>query len=359
MRIIAHLDMDAFFAAVEERDNPQFKGMPIAVGAEPGQGRGRGVVSTANYKARECGIHSALPISTAWWLSENARMAGKPAVIFLPVDIEKYAAVSGKIMDIVRKYSPKVEEASIDEAYFDMSFTGSFAKAGEICQKIKSEIREKEKLTCSIGIGPNKLIAKIASGVKKPDGLTIVEEKDKENFLAPLAIRKIPGIGPKTEEMFKNKGVNIVRDLKKFSREQLEKMLGKWGLELYEKVRGRDDSPIVEEYEAKSIGEQETFLKDTKDSNFIFGRLNLMCKSIIGRLAAAGFKSFRTVVVTVRFADFQTQTRSHTLAKPTAMQKILEFEALKLLSPFLDKRENPKGKLIRLIGVRVEKLDNT
>lgn len=350
------MDMDAFFAAVEERDNPRFKGMPIAVGADPGRGQGRGVVSTANYKAREYGIHSALPISVAWRLSESARKAGKPAVIFLPVDIEKYASVSEKIMDIVKKYSPKAEEASIDEAYFDLSFAGSFVKAGEICQKIKTEIREKEKLTCSIGIGSNKLIAKIASGVKKPDGLTIVEEKDKENFLAPLAIRKIPGIGPKTEEMFKNKGVNIVRDLKKFSQEQLEKMLGKWGLELYEKVRGRDDSPIIEKYEAKSIGEQETFLKDTKDSNFIFSRLKLMCENVVSRLAKEGFKNFRAVVVTVRFADFQTQTRSHTLDKSAASQKILGFEALKLLSPFLDKRENPKGKLIRLIGVRVEKL---
>jgi len=357
MRIIGHLDMDAFFAAVEERDNPQFRGLPIAVGADPMGGKGRGVISTANYKAREYGIHSALPISIAWRLSERARRAGKPAAIFLPVNFLRYQEVSGRIMNIIRKYSPTVEEASVDEAYFDLSFSESYAKAEEIARKIKVEIKEKEKLTSSVGIGTNKLIAKIASGFQKPDGLTIVKEEGAEKFLEPMPIRSIPGIGPKTEILFKKQGVNFVRELKKISKEKTEEMLGKWGMELYEKVRGWDDSPLVTEHEAKSIGEQETFLKDILDSNFIFDRLKAMCENIIRRLALEGFGKFRTVAVTVRFQDFQTQSRSHTLAAATGNRKILEFEALKLLSPFFDKRENPKKKLIRLIGVRIEKLE--
>lgn len=349
--------MDAFFASVEERDSPQFRGLPIAVGSDPMEGKGRGVVSTANYKAREYGIHSALPISMAWRLSEKARRAGKPAVIFLPVDFTKYEKASREVMNIIRKYSPEVEQASVDEAYFDLSSAGSYAKAREIALKIKSEIREKEKLTCSVGIGPNKLIAKISSGYKKPDGLTVVEEKDAERFLLPMGVRSIPGIGPKTEILLKKKGVSFVRDLKKISKEELEKMLGKWGIELYEKVRGWDMSPLVTEYEAKSIGEQETFMEDSRDVNFIFERLKEMAKSVIYRLGEEGFKKFRAIVVTVRFQDFETKSRSHTLASPANSQKVLEFEAMKLLSPFLDARQNTGKKLIRLVGVRIEKLE--
>lgn len=357
MRIIAHLDMDAFFASVEERDSPQFRNLPIVVGADPSGGKGRGVVSTANYKAREYGIHSAMPISAAWRASERARIGGKPAAIFLPVNFSRYNEVSRKVMDVIGKYSEAVEEASVDEAYFDLGYAGSFASAGETAMRIKSEIGEKEKLTCSIGIGPNKLIAKIASGFKKPDGLTIVEESGVEGFLSPMGIRMIPGIGPKTEILLNKEGVHFVSDLKKISKEKMEKMLGKFGLDLYEKCRGRGESDLVICREAKSIGEQETFLEDTSDSGFIFERVKSMCASIIRRLVLEEFAGFRTIAVTVRFHDFQTQSRSHTLTIPCKSGKILEFEALKLISPFLDKRENPRKKSIRLIGVRIEKLE--
>jgi len=356
MRIIGHLDMDAFFAAIEERDSPRFLGLPIVVGSDPGQGRGRGVVSTANYKAREYLIRSATPITKAWQLSEGARRQGKPAVIFLPVDFEKYERMSQEIMQILRQFSGLVEQSSIDEAFFDLTQADSFQDAKEICQKIKDEIKSKERLTCSIGIGPNKLVAKIASDFKKPDGLTIVQEKDVEAFLEPLPIRKIPGIGPKTEIMFAKLGVKVVKDLKKFSEAQLHQMLGKWGLEIYEKIRGLDDSSLNQNYEAKSIGEQETFLKDALDASFIFERLEQMAKNILNRLAEQGFKNFKTIVVTVRFVGFETKSRSHTLSSPANSLNILKFEALKLLMPFLDKRENPRQKLIRLIGLRVEKL---
>jgi nucleotidyltransferase/DNA polymerase involved in DNA repair len=200
------------------------------------------------------------------------------------------------------------------------------------------------------------LVAKIASDFQKPDGLTVVTEGEAEDFLAPLPVRKIPGIGPKTEKSLARQGIRIVRDLKKFSPEELRERFGKWGPELYERIRGRHDSPLVTAWEPKSVGEQETFAHDTRDPEFIFSRLWVLCREVFRRLAAEGFHTFRTVVVTVRFADFETYSRSHTLREPAATLRTLIFEAMKLLIPFLDRRENPKNKLIRLIGVRVEKV---
>ena len=356
MRIIGHLDMDAFFAAVEERDRPELKGLPLVVGADPAGGQGRGVVSTANYKAREYGIHSALPISRAWKLSEAARRRGRPAAVFVRGNYRRYSQVSERIMALLREFAPVVEEAGIDEAYFDLSFAGSYEQAAEICRRIKEQIKSREGLTASVGIGPNKLVAKIASDFKKPDGLTVVTEEEAEDFLAPLAVRKIPGIGPKTEQFLANRGIKTVQDLKKFSAPELQEIFGKWGPELYERVRGRHESPLLVEWEPKSVGEQETFARDSLDLQFIFPRLWLMCQEVWRRLLAEGFKNFRTVVVTVRFADFDTRSRSHTLPHATGSPRTLRFEAMKLLIPFLDRRENPKRKLIRLIGVRVDKL---
>ncbi len=357
MRIIAHLDMDAFFAAVEERDHPGLKGLPIVVGADPAGGRGRGVVSTANYAARKYGIHSALPISTAWRLAERAKARGEPETVFLGVNYRRYREVSERIMALVRRRSPLVEEAGIDEVYFDLSFASSFEKAAEICRELKKEIRERENLTASVGLAPNKLVAKIASDFRKPDGLTVVTPEEAEAFLEPLAVRKIPGIGPKTENRLAKEGIRLVRDLKRFSREELQLRFGKWGPELYDRLRGRHEAPLQEEYEPKSVGEQETFGEDTGDLNLIFETLLGMCGGVWKRMRSEGFLTFRTVVVTVRFADFDTHSRSHTLAAATGSFDRLRFTAMKLLMPFLDRRENPRRKLLRLIGVRVEKLE--
>jgi DNA polymerase IV (DinB-like DNA polymerase) len=349
--------MDAFFAAIEERDHPEFQGLPIVVGADPAQGQGRGVVSTANYAARHYGIHSALPISTAWRLSERAKGQGKPGAVFLGVNHRRYREVSARIMALVRRHSPLVEEASIDEAYFDLSDAGSFDRAAAICRQIKKEIQDQERLTASIGLGPNKLVAKIASDFQKPDGLTVVTPEEAEGFLAPLPVRKIPGIGPKAEQRLARQGLKIVRDLKKFSPEELQGWFGKWGPELYERVRGRHEAPLREEYEPKSVGEQETFGVDTRDLQFLFDRLLHLCRHVRQRLLAEGFKTCRTVVVTVRFADFATHSRSQTLAAATASLERLQFTAMKLFMPFLDRRENPRRQLIRLLGVRLEKLE--
>ena len=356
MRLIGHLDMDAFFAAVEERDHPELKGLPIVVGADPAGGKGRGVVSTANYKARVYGIHSAMPISRAWKLSEAARRRGRPAAVFVRGHYRRYTEISDRLMAILREFSQVVEEAGIDEAYFDLSFAGTYEAAAEICRQIKHEIKSREGLTASIGLGPNKLIAKIASDFQKPDGLTVVTAEEAEDFLAPMPVRKIPGIGPKTEAFLAKRGIKLVRDLKQFSPQELQELFGKWGPGLYERLRGRHDSPLVVEWEPKSVGEQETFATDTLDLQFIFERLWALCREVHRRFTAGGFQTYRTVVVTVRFADFDTYTRSHTLTAPAASLRTLRFEAMKLLMPFLDRRENPKGKLIRLIGVRVEKL---
>jgi DNA polymerase IV (DinB-like DNA polymerase) len=357
MRIIGHLDMDAFFASIEEADNPHFKGMPIAVGSDPRNGEGRGVISTANYKAREYGIHSALPVSKAWQLSEKAAAEGKPEVVFLPVNMERYSEISNQVFQIIKEYSKLVEPASIDEFYFSLDFAKNYKEAEEICKKIKKEIKEKIKVTCSVGIGRNKLIAKISAGTEKPDGLTVVKDKDSEKFLETLPIREIPGIGPKTELLLNKENVKIVKDLKKISKEKLKELLGKWGEDLYNKARGVDESLIVEDRDVKSIGEQATFQHDTLSAIYIGEAFENLCKNVFNRFKESGFKTFKTIAITVRFSGFETKTSAKTLKNPTASEKDFKLEALKLLLPFLDKRKNPKLKSIRLIGVRVEKFD--
>jgi DNA polymerase IV (DinB-like DNA polymerase) len=378
MRIIAHVDMDAFFASIEERDNPRFKGRPIVVGADPEAGAGRGVVSTANYAARAYGIHSALPISIAWRLSEAAKKKGLPPTVFLEVNMRKYGEVSERVMQIIRANVPPdpcgvvlVEQASVDEAYGDLSSAGSYEEAECIAHRIKDEIKIKEHLTASVGIGPNKLIAKIASGRQKPDGLTVVHEKDAEKFLEPMNVREIPGVGPKSEEQFLKLGIRTVRDAKRLTEAKLGAMMGKWGTELYEKLRGRSNDEIVLGSVPKSISEQTTFDEDIpvggklKDRRLLEAALAELAADVHRRLRqevadGAPFTSFRSVGITVRFSDFTTKTRSVTLREPVpargaAALSTIQFQALRLFMPFLDRREDPLRKPIRLLGVKVER----
>jgi DNA polymerase IV (DinB-like DNA polymerase) len=349
--------MDAFFAAIEERENSSLRGLPIVVGADPCGGKGRGVVSTANYKARDYGIHSALPISKAWRLSEIARKQGNLPVAFLPVRMDRYAEVSAHVMETLRRFIFLVEPASIDEAYFDLSSCESYTLAEEVCRKVKRAIQEEERLTASVGIGPNKLVAKISSGLCNPDGLTVVREEDVLAFLSPLPVRTIPGVGPKTEAELAGIGVKTIKDARALSQEALRGMFGKRGEDLYHKARGLDESPVEEMHEVKSVGEQETFEQDTADSFLLVERLNAMCEDVLHKVTAEGFTHVRRVVLTVRFADFETKSRSHTLSVPTNSLMVLQREARNLLMPFLDDREHSERKLIRLIGVRVEKLE--
>lgn len=362
MRIIVHLDMDAFYAAVEERYDPALRGLPIAVGADPKDGRGRGVVTTANYMARKFGIHSALPISRAWHLAEGARKRGEPATVFLPPNFRLYREVSARIMEILERSADAFEEASIDEAYLDVSSRTNYEAAVEHVRKLKAEIREKEGLGCSIGIGPNKLIAKIASGHQKPDGLTVVTPQLVLQFLDLLPVRAIPGIGPKGEAFLHQQNIRTIKELREMSEATLTGWFGKWGQRLFEKARGIDESPVSNEWTRKSIGEQETFAEDTESPSVVTERLYRMAEAVVAKLRENRFAGFRTVTLTVRFADFQTANRSRSLKTGIVVNeerdalRLLQQEALRLLLPFLDARENPKGKAIRLIGLRLEKL---
>jgi DNA polymerase IV (DinB-like DNA polymerase) len=356
MKIIAHLDMDAFFAAVEEREHPRFKGRSIAVGSDPKGGRGRGVVSTANYKAREYGIRSATPISKAWQLSEQAEKAGKQAVIFLPVNMRLYSKVSKNIFAIVEKYTKLYEPASIDEIYFDLSYLKDFQKAKEIIKKIKKEIAEKEKLTCSVGLAKNKLIAKIASDFQKPNGLTVVLPGGEFKFLENLPIRKVPGIGPKTEKTLNKAGISTVGGIVAFGKKGMENLLGSHGKDLYLNAQGEGDDEMRPEEDPKSIGEQDTFEVDTLDSDLITKRLYELCAGVFHSFKKEGFKFFKNLVITIRYSGFETVSHGEPIGEGVKTLKDLKFESLRMLLPYLDKRKNKNLKKIRLIGIRLEKL---
>jgi len=349
--------MDAFFASVEERDKPFLKGLPVIVGSDPQEGEGRGVVSTANYEARKLGIGSALPIRKAWELCERSREKGGKRCVFITSGFHRYGPASREVFTIVHERVPIIAQTSIDEAYLDLSFCGSFKEAAGFAEKLKKEIKKKTKLTCSIGIGSCKMIAKIASDYEKPNGLTVVLPNETEAFLKPLPIRSIPGVGVKATETFARLGVKTVTDAQKYSWEELQKKFGKQGFSIWERVRGIDERPVeAEKAKRKSIGKHHTFDEDTHDMKQVLGILKEQTRIILKEIQIQGFKTFRTVVLTVRFDDFTTVTRSLTLEQPLRTVRDLELKVTKMLFPFFEKSENPKNKAVRLIGVRVEKL---
>jgi nucleotidyltransferase/DNA polymerase involved in DNA repair len=356
VRTVVHLDMDAFYAAVEEREHPELRGRPLVVGADPKAGHGRGVVTTANYAARKYGIRSALPISRAWRFAEAARRRGEPEVVFVRGTHALYRAVSERIMAIASEGADAFEEASIDEAYLDLSSFGDFARAEAHVNALKAKIVAQEGLTCSAGVGPNKLVAKIASDFRKPDGLTIVRPEEVGAFLGPLAVRVIPGIGPKTQALLHGRGIETVAELRGVEAALLREWFGKWGEDLYQKVRGISDDPVSNEWERKSVGEQETFEEDTLDTALILDRARELAGGVFRRFVDERLRAFRTVTVTVRFSGFLTVSRSRTSKIPLTSEEQLQGEVRRLLEPFFNARENPKGKKIRLIGVRIEKL---
>ncbi|MBI2584202.1 MAG: DNA polymerase IV [Candidatus Aenigmarchaeota archaeon] len=333
-----HIDMDAFYAAVEERDSPELKGRPVVVGASPKGGKGRGVVSTANYLARKYGIHSGMPISIAYRKC--------PSAVFLPVNMRKYHAVSQEIMGIVRKHGEKFEQVSVDEAFLELH--KSYDEAAEIAKKVKEEIKERERLTCSIGIGPNKLVAKIASDYRKPDGLTVVKPEDVLSFLSPLNVRKIPGIGPKTEAALKARGIETVRQLRATPLFALKEWFGdKFGGYFHEMARGIDESPLEEEREAKSAGAEHTFDEDTNDRTKIYGVLAQMARAVVKPLKN---QKFKTIAIKIRYENFETHTAQRTLKHYSGSYEESLEVAKKLLEPFLQ-----KNRKIRLIGLSVRK----
>ena len=221
-RVILHIDLDAFFASIEEANHPELKGRPIIVGADPKQGKGRGVVSTCNYEARKFGLHSAMPISNAWKLC--------PEAAYLPVNMPLYEEVSKRIINILKPIADRLEQVSIDEAFLDISHKiADLKEAQTLAKEIKSIIMDRESLTCSIGIGPNKLVAKIASDHRKPNGLTIVSKNDVRKFLAPLNVEKLGGIGSKTKERLNSIGIKTIDNLASYDINKLKDIFGAWG----------------------------------------------------------------------------------------------------------------------------------
>jgi DNA polymerase IV (DinB-like DNA polymerase) len=339
-RIIFHLDMDHFFTAVEERERPEYKGNPVVVGADPKEGKGRGVVSTSNYEARKAGVRSGMPISRAWKLC--------PEAVYLPPNFPLYIKVSKEIMEIARKYADKFEQWGIDEAFLDVSArVKNYAEAEALAKQIKREIKEKEHLTCSIGIGANKLIAKIASDYQKPDGLTIVKEDEAEAFLAPLPARKLLWVGRKTEAKLKKMGINTISDLARYDPTVLAEAFGVMGTQMHLMARGIDRSEVEARTEVKSISHETTFEEDTDDAEAVLKALDALAAEVSKEVTAQKL-FFKTITVKVRYANFETHTRSKTLAFITNRLQDLQKTARELLKAYLK-----HDRKIRLIGVRV------
>lgn len=339
-RIIFHVDMDHFFTAVEGRQHPEFRGKPVIVGADPKEGKGRGVVSTCNYEARKFGVKSGMPISRAWKLC--------PEAVYLPVNYELYKKVSSEIMGILRKYADKFEQWGIDEAFLDVTSRANSCKEAEVlAHQIKMEILENEGLTCSVGIGPNKLVAKIASDFQKPDGLTVVEEEGVEKFLAPLGVRKLLWVGRKTEQKLKRIGIRTIGDLANHDPAVLTESFGVMGTQLYLRAHGIDRSEVEERGEVKSISRDITFEEDTDDFEFVLKTLDGLSEEVHKDVSRQNL-CFKTVTVKMRYENFETHTHGKTLPFVTNRLQDVQKTVRELVQKYL----GPYRK-IRLVGVRV------
>jgi DNA polymerase IV len=343
-RTILHVDMDAFFAAVEQLRRPELRGKPVVVGGS-GNPHSRGVVSTASYEARAYGIQSAMPLRTAYKKC--------PQAIFLPVDFTAYGAASHRIMSILRTYTPLVEPLSLDEAFLDVSDRSGDMVA--LAEEIRRRIREETGgLTASIGIGPNKLLAKIASGLRKPDAVTQIRADSVPAALAALPARVLWGIGPKTAARLDEAlGVRTVGDLQRISLRALQELLGpRHGEYLYQTCRGVDDSPVVTTWEPKSTSRETTYQVDTRKRDTIMTTIAALAAEVAGDLRDGGYGG-RTVTVKIRYHDFRTHTRAQTLPQSTADPDVIRQTALVLLDRFTLDRP------VRLVGVRVSGLART
>jgi DNA polymerase IV (DinB-like DNA polymerase) len=340
-RIILHMDMDSFFASVEVRENPSLRGLPVIVGADPKEGSGRGVVSTASYEARKCGIRSGMPISRAYRLCPHA--------VFLPVRFPLYIRTSERIMRIVETYGEDLEQVSIDEAYLDVTRSASFDAASQLAVRMKEEIRRTEHLTCSVGIGPSRVVAKIASDMQKPDGLTVVPPQKVEAFLGPLPVRKIPGIGKKTEKELVERGITSIGELAETDIQVLRSLFGMWGVYMYTLAHGQDIGAVRSGSEPRSISRETTFEIDTDRVSVLEETMDALSHEVHQALKEEGY-SFRTLTIKVRDTRFVTHTRSHTLDHPTADLRTIRAVSRDLLMEFLD------GRKIRLLGLRLSQL---
>ncbi|MGH9687803.1 MAG: DNA polymerase IV [Candidatus Acidiferrales bacterium] len=332
---ILHIDMDAFFVSVELLARPELKGLPVVVGGQRDQ---RGVVTSASYEARRCGVHSAMPLRTAGKLC--------PQAIFLDGHHELYGKWSDRVATVLGKYSPVVEMASIDEAYLDLAGTEKM-HGPPLCaaHKLLREITATTGLPCSGGLGATRLVAKVASEQAKPRGLVWVPAGSEAAFLAPLAVRKIPGIGQVTEAALKSLGIEAVVQLQNLPSERLEQEFGRWGTALFRKARGIDSYEFFVDAEPKSISHNCTFGEDTTDREQLNSMLSFLCQKAGKRLRDAGLHA-RTMTLTLRYADFATITRSHSLGEPSDLDSVF----LKAVRELFTRAWNGAAKL-RLVGV--------
>ena len=331
--------MDAFYAAVEQRDRPELRGKPVIVGADPKGGRGRGVVATASYEARRFGVGSAMPISQAYRLC--------PQGIYLYPDMGKYAAVSEELMAILRRVSELVEPVSIDEAFLDVTASQRAFGSGEaIARRLKASISGELGLTASVGVASSKLLAKVASDTRKPDGLVVVTPGGEAAFLARLPVRRLYGIGPRMAERLGALGVATIGELAALAPERLERRLGSHGHDLLKLARGEDERPVVgDPGEAKSLGQEHTFDQDTADPTRVRATLLELADGVARRLRRHRLRA-RTLTLKYRDETFRTATRATTLPQPTDASNELFAVAGELLE-----RVHQHRWRVRLLGI--------
>lgn len=337
-RAIAHVDMDAFYAAIEQRDRPELRGKPVIVGADP---KGRGVVSTASYEAREFGVRSAMPIGRA------ARLC--PHAAFLPVDMARYRGVSVEIMAILADFSPLVEPVSVDEAFVDLTGTEPlFGESLAAARLIKQQIRRQTGLTASAGLAPNKFLAKVASDLEKPDGLVVVPPGGGARFLAPLPVERIWGVGRVTAKALHDFGLRTIGQLQRVPRAVLLERFGKHGEDLHDLAFGRDERPVEPFGAPKSVGAEETFAVDVRDAERLTATLRAQAERVAAELREAGVAA-ACVTLKLRLAPFETHTRRAT-GEPTQDGLELYRRAVMLLQ-----RERVT-RPVRLIGLSASRL---
>jgi DNA polymerase-4 len=345
-RVILHLDMDAFYASVEQRDHPSLKGKPVIVGAPPTQ---RGVVCAASYEARRFGVRSAMPSVTAGRLC--------PQGVFLRPRMEAYVAESRAVMAIVRQWAgDRIEPMSIDEAYLEVSAAcqggspdASLERALPLARQIKKTIREQRRLTATIGVASNKLLAKLASDYRKPDGLTLIRESEKRAFLRPLSVRVLHGVGPATARALAVAGLHTVGDLQDYAGD-LRSLVGSWGPDLKRFALGEDDRPLELGDEIKSVSSENTFLHDTEDRPTLRACLREQATEIAGRLERRRLAA-HTVQVKVRYSDFTTLTRQVSIEEP-----VVGSREIYRLGCWLLARDRLVNRPLRLLGLAVSGL---
>jgi len=337
---ILHVDMDAFFVSVELLERPDLRGKPVVVGGQPDQ---RGVVTAASYEARKFGVHSAMPLRTAGKLCPHA--------VFLDGHHEKYGLWSDRVATILAKFSPIVEMVSIDEAYLDLSGTERLhGPAIAAADNLLRTITQTTGLPCSAGLATTRLVAKVASDQAKPRGLVWVAPGQEAQFLAPLPVRKIPGIGEVTERALRALSIETVEQLAAVPKEKLEKIFGQWGDALYRKARGGDSYEFVIDAEPKSISHNHTFGEDTNDTEALHALLSHLSQKACKRLREAGLAT-RTLTLTIRYTGFDTHTRAKTLAEPTR----LDADIFRVFQNLFAEHRDVKRK-IRLLGVSLSGL---